>query len=601
MPAGVQLHVHSAYSFLEGASLPEELVRAAAARDIGTLALTDGHRLSGVVTFLKSADAAGLKAIVGATVTLPEQGQLVLLVPDTERLIQLTRILTHAHLDHPRGSPRVEWEVLEQWGKGLVALSGGRRGVMDRLIYAGRRQAALETAQRLQHIFGSDFYLEIGAGWLPGDRSIRSALRDLGQHLGLSLVASSEVRHAERQDFPIYDLMVAIRNGLRIEEPHPDRPLNTELYLKDRDSMRRALGDLAAEAMKTADRLAERLQTPDLLGRSRVPRLYQNPETAWQHLQRLVWEGARRRYREHWKSVRPRIGHELGIIRDLGFVDYFLVVEDVTRFARQARIRFAGRGSAADSAVAYCLGITEVDAVARALLFERFLSRERAETPDIDIDFDARRRDEVAQYVIARYGRERVAAVATYQTFRARLAIRQIGRVLGFPPRDLDVLAKSLPPLSLEEMAQRFDDIPELRVLGLSPASRRVLEWAAKVEGRPRHIGTHLGGLVISGDPLELVTPLERSAKGVEICQFDKRDVETLGLMKLDLLSLRTFTAVDMAVQAIAETDPAFRYEDIPREDPAVYRRLQEAESIGVFQLESPAQRALARRLQPDR
>lgn len=601
MTNGVQLHVHSAFSFLDGASLPEELVQEAATKNIATIALTDSHRLSGIVTFLKAAQASGLKAIAGATIKLPGEGQLVLLVPDTAHLPQLTRLLTHAHRDHPRGSPQVEWEMLRRWGPGLVALSGGRRGVLDRLIYAGQQAAALEQAQKLQGIFGPDFYLEVGAGWLPGDRSIRAALKSLGQHLGLSLIASSEVRHAEREDFPVYDLMVAIRHGLRVEEPHPDRPLNRELYLKDRDSMRRALGDLGPEALKTADRLAEKLTTPEILGRSRVPQLDPNPETAWQRLQQLVWEGARRRYREHWKAVRPRIGHELGIIRDLGFVDYFLVVEDVARFARQAGIRFAGRGSAADSAVAYCLGITEVDAVARELLFERFLSRERAETPDIDIDFDARRRDEVAQYVIERYGRERVAAVATYQTFRARLAIRQIGRVMGFPARELDVLAKSLPPLSLEDMVQHFDDIPELRVLGLTPASRQILAWAAKVEGRPRHIGTHLGGLVISGDPLELVTPLERSAKGVEICQFDKRDVEALGLLKLDLLSLRTFTAVDMAVRSITETTPAFRYEDIPPEDPAVYRRLQEADSIGVFQLESPAQRALARRLQPDR
>lgn len=600
MGADVQLHVHSAFSFLEGTDWPRQLVRAAAEMDVTTLALVDTHRVSGLVDFLEAAAAAGIKGVAGATVELAEGGRLVLLVPEPARYPQLMRLLTHAHEDHPRGAPRVDWEALERWGPGLVALSGGRRGCLDRRIVAGRRPAAEALARRLQRIFGADFYLEVGAGWLPGDRAVRRALRDLGEALGLAVVAAPEVHHARAEDFALYDILTAIRLGLPVEVPHPDRPLNAEQRLKRREETARALEDLAAPALRAAEALAERLEPPALLGIRRVPR-FGDPRTAFRTLARHVWEGARRRYGERLERVRARIRHELAIIRDLDFADYFLVVEDVARFARRRGIRFAGRGSAADSVVAYCLGITQVDAAARDLLFERFLSRERAETPDIDIDFDARRRDEVAAYVRSRYGPDRVASVATYQTFRGRLAVRQVGKALGFPPEELDRLAKALPPRRLERVLKDWERIPEIRALGSSPRLREVVAWAARAEGLPRHLGTHLGGLVIGGEPLEQVMPFETSAKGVRVGQFDKRDVEALGLLKLDLLSLRTFTAVELAVEGIRRTEPTFDDARIPAEDPAVYAALAAGDSIGVFQLESPAQRALARRLQPDR
>jgi error-prone DNA polymerase len=595
-----QLHVHSAYSFLAGASDPETLVAVAASQGVEVMALTDWHRVSGLVQFLAAAERAGMTGIAGATVNLAHLGGLVLLVPDPASYPRLTTLLTRSHLEHPRGSPVVTWGDVAQWGPGLVALSGGRRGPIDRLLTAGRYEEARRVAERLQGIFGPRFYLELSVGWLPGDGAIRRQLRDLGDALRIPLVAVPEVRHARPEDFPLYDLLVCIDHGLRVEDPHPDRPFNGELYLKTREQVARALGPLARPALAETDRLAAQLRPPRLLGVRRLPQLV-DPGEAYRTLVRKVWAGARHRYGARLPSVRARIRHELAIIRDLGYADYFLVVEDVVRFARARGIRYAGRGSAADSVVAYCLGITLVDAAARGLLFERFLSRERAETPDIDIDFDARRRDEVAQYVEARYGTERVAAVATYQTFRARLAIRQIGKALGFPAQDLDLLAKSLPPRRLATIAAEWDHIPELRTLSLPAAYRTVVEWAARAEGLPRHLGTHLGGLVISGEPLQTVTPVERSAKGVRVVQFDKRDVEALGLLKLDLLSLRTFTAVDLADRAARREAPQFSYARIPDEDPGVYRRLQAADSIGVFQLESPAQRALARRLQPDR
>jgi error-prone DNA polymerase len=251
--------------------------------------------------------------------------------------------------------------------------------------------------------------------------------------------------------------------------------------------------------------------------------------------------------------------------------------------------------------VAYCLGITDVDAFARNLLFERFMSPERQEMPDIDIDFDSRHRDTVIAYVQERYGEEHVARVATYQTFRQRSALREVGKVLGFPAEPLDSMAKSLPEGSLADIISRWDDIPELRQYPDRAKLQQILLWASRIEGLPRHIGTHLGGVVISAQPLSAVSPRETSQKGVQIIQFDKRDVETLGLLKLDLLSMRTFSAVDMASRAIQESAPTFSYDELPLQDAQTYRALQQGDAIGVFQLESPAQRALAVKLEPDR
>jgi error-prone DNA polymerase len=607
------LHNHSAFSFLDGSSMPEALVAAAVSCEADTVALTDWHRVSGLVALVAAAARAGIKPVAGATVRLVsrgssdgldhEEGRIVLLVPSPDRYVQLTRLLTEAARQNPRGASAVDWEMLHRHGPGLVALSGGRRGVLDRKLQRGDRAGAERSARRLRDVFGANLYLELSAGWLPGDRMIHMALRDLGELLNLPLVAAAEVHHADAAGFVPYDLMVAIRHGIPVETPHPDRPFNAAGRMQRREEVARALGDLARPALRTTEALADRLEPPNLLGVKRLPE-WSGPGDAFVRLVRLTKLGARRRYGPDWRRVSSRLTHELSVIRDLGFQDYFLVVEDVAAYARRKGIRFAGRGSAADSVVAYCLGITEVDAARRELLFERFLSRERAEAPDIDIDFDAARRDEVADYVRMRYGERHVAAVATYQSFRARLALRQVGRALGFPPETLDRLAKSLPPRSLRRLMESdapWEQVPELKALDLAPRQRDLVAWAARLEGLPRHIGTHLGGLVISGDPLEQVTPIETSAKGVALCQFDKRDVERLGLLKLDLLSLRTFTALEYTHAAIRQQRPDFAERDIPSDDPGVYRRLQQADSIGVFQLESPAQRALARRLLPDR
>lgn len=594
------LHVHSAFSFLNGASMPEDLVAEAARQGIEVLALTDSDRVSGVVAFLKACEEYGIKGLVGAEVTVEEAGKLILLAPDTEGYTRLNRLLTEAHLSSPRGAPRVSWDVLDTWGPGLVGLTGDREGILARAWLKGRRDTIEDLARRLQRSLAGRVYIELTASLLPGDRLLFRALGDIGQALGIPLVVTAAAHYARKQDFGLFDLMTCIRLGQPVEAVSPERRLNAENYLKPWSMLAQTFRAWP-EALATTRQLAETLQTPDILTR-RYPPGFSLPDgvTADAYLRHWVRQGAKWRYRERWHTVWPRIRHELEVISRLGYAEYFLVVWDVARYARRQGIRFSGRGSAADSVVAYVLGITDVDAYARQLLFERFMSPERQEAPDIDIDFDARYRDQIEAYVVERYGQDHVARVATYQTYRPRLAVREIGKVLGYPPAELDALAKSLPEMPITAILEHWDDIPELRQYADADRLRQVLAWAQKITGKPRHLGTHLGGVVISQRPLAEIGPRERSAKEVEIMPFDKRDIETLGLMKLDLLSLRIFSAVDIAQKHIQSEQPAFDYDRIPLTDDQTYQRLARGEGVGVFQLESPAQRVLAQRLKPD-
>ncbi|MEW6524118.1 MAG: DNA polymerase III subunit alpha [Bacillota bacterium] len=589
------LHVHSPFSFLDGASSIQRLVARAAEMGVEALAITDHNNLSATVKLHKAAAQAGIKAIIGAEVTLEDGSHLVLLARDARGYANLCRLLTRAHLDHPRKEPRVSRSSLEELGEGLVVLSGCRRGEVAHLLLHGKYQAARAAASWYQQRFGRDYYLELGESYLPGSARLARLLRELAGQLGLELVLTGNVHYASGHDFWVHDILTCVRTLTRIDDICPERRLNAENYLKTREELllacpgwERAL-EVAGEIGKSCG--------PVLDLKARVHPEFPLPagENPAAVLRQLVGEGARRRYPRVSKNIKERLEHELDIICRLGFEDYFLLVWDVVQFARNRGIRHAGRGSAADSAVAYCLGITEVDAIGRGLLFERFMSLERAQLPDIDVDFDARHRDLVTQYVYGKYGKEHVATVCTYNTFQGRSAVRDIGKALGFPAGEIDALAKRLPWVKSGEIRDVLN-LPELRVLQLDQDRLELLlDCCAQVAGHPRFLGTHLGGVVITRPPLVELTPLQLAAKGVTVTQFDKEDVEDLGLIKLDLLSLRTLSAVEDTVKVL-ELD----YDRIPAQDRATYQLLNSGQTIGVFQLESPAQRALQSRLGAD-
>ena len=596
----VHLHVHSPFSFLEAGSSIQALVDRAAALEMEALALTDRNRLSGAVIFTRAARQAGLRPIVGAEVTLTDGTHLTLLADGPEGYATLSQLLTHAHLSRPRGEPAVSPEALERHHHGLIALSGCRRGEIARRLLWGDRSGALRAAQRYASLFGREnFYIELQNNRLPGGKALNDALRDVAQKAGLEWVATQDVHYATPDRFPIFDALTCVRTGTRLPDVHPERRLNGTNYLTSHQEMEALFPD-DPRALRNTLEIARRCRPalpehpPNRFPAFPTPR----GESSLSFLRRLAYEGAHRRYGRLTTAVRRRLEQELEVIGKLDVADAFLVAWDLVRFAQERGIRHAGRGSAADSAVAYCLGLTDVDSIGRGLLFERFLSLERAQKPDIDLDFEAERRDEVAAYVYRRYGKDHVASVCTFQTYHARSALRDLGKVLGFPEEEIGPLAKRFPHIPADQIPQALEALPELRESGLPFERYRLLfELASQVAGFPRHIGTHLGGLVLSREPLSRVAPLEQAAKGVTILSFDKDDVEALGLIKLDLLSLRTLSAVETATRAIQVREPSFRYEAIPLDDRPTFEMLGRGETVGAFQLESPAQRALQARL----
>ena len=597
----VHLHVHSPFSFLDGASSIEDLVEAAAC-DMPALALTDHNNVSAAVRFHRAATAAGIKPIIGAEVTIAGDHHLTLLAQNPRGYANLCHILTHAHLSQPRLAPATSPEILRRHSEGIIALSGCRRGEVPSLILQRRFAEAEQAARRYRDIFSRDrFFLEMQNLLLPGDRSLNACLAQLARRLGVGLVATNNVHHRRPADFPIHDLLTCARTLTKLEEVHPERHLNAQCYFRPGCEMKECFRDYP-EAVDTAGRIAEMCEPALHPGQYRFPTYpVGEDETAYEMLKRLTARGARQHYGQIKGEVARRMRHELSVIRKLSFQDYFLAVWDLAQFARREGIRYAGRGSAADSLVAYCLGLTSVDPVARGLLFERFMSLERAAPPDIDLDFQAERRDDVTNYVIAKYGQEHVGAVATYNTFRARSAVRDLGKAMGFPMQDLDYLSRRLPYMPADAIADAFDNVPELRDSEI-PRERygKLLEICKAVAAFPRHLSTHLGGIVITGQPITDLSPLQMAAKGVPVMHFDKDDVEDLGLIKLDLLCLRMLSAVEDSVRSIRAREADFDYDAIPDDDRASYDVVASSETVGVFQLESPAQRALHARLKPD-
>lgn len=639
----VHLHVHSPFSFLDGADTIETLVDRAAELGMPALALTDHDNVSGAVRFVQACLAAGIKPIIGSELNVEggdrgsgdrqsdaTQYHLTALATSPEGYANLCRLLTASHLHNERGRPRAAWADIVRYKDDIVFLSGCVRGEIPSLIQRRRYAEAERVARRYVDTFGREnFFFELGATELPGQHTLNRTLAELADRLQIQTVATGNVHYARRERHPVHDVLRCIAAGIPLEQPHKERPFNDELYMLSPATMHKRFA-WRREAVDNTVRLADRCTPALVLGQPRHSRfpLPEGESSARALLHRLTWSGAERRYGRGGgadrngdlgsyghngrsgraggmsNGLRARIEEELAVIAHLDMDDYFLVAWDAVQFAKGRGIRTSGRGSAADSVVAYCLGLTDVDAHGRGLGFERFLSIERGEPPDIDIDIESERRDEVAAYVYERYGRDRVAAVATYHTYHARGALREVGKTLGFPQEEIDALAKRMPYVPADAIERALDHYPELRDSARSLRSdalrRRWLELADALAGLPRHLGTHSSGLVISAHPLTDITPLQMSAKGVPISQFDKDDVEALGLMKLDLLFLRVLGAVNTTTVTIRHRNEQFDYDRIPADDPRTYARLRRGETIGVFQLESPAQRALHPRLRPD-
>ncbi len=522
---------------------------------------------------------------------------LVLLARDYEGWSSLCRIISAAHLEHPGEPPLARLETLAAHSGHLVALSGCRRGEVWSRLLAGDPQGARRAASVYRELFGRDFHIELQHELLPDSTKWLRALHLLAHELRLPTVATNDVHYTRQHDAPLHDVLAAEAANQPL--PNPLGRKNAELYLKSPAQMRR-LFQRYPEAVAGAARIAERCHLDLGLGQLLFPAYPLPPgETAFSLLWKHCFAGAAERYGVLTPEVTSRLERELRVIEELGFAEYFLAVRDIVEFARGRGILYSGRGSAGNSIVSYVLRITDADPIAHELLFERFLNPARRGMPDVDIDFDSARRDEVISYIYERFGHDKVAMVATVNTVRAPSAVRIVSRAFGFTPDETDRLSRKVPWGNAAKLGEMLAERPELEGHDFrQPHYRRLVDTAERLAGFPMHLGTHLGGFILSRDPLTDRVPLQWAAKGVVVAQFDKDDVETLGLVKMDILALKMHSAIAEAVRRIeARTGERIDPWALPRDDPAVYRLISAAQTLGMFQLESSGQRNLATRL----
>ncbi|MBD3174820.1 MAG: DNA polymerase III subunit alpha, partial [Armatimonadia bacterium] len=567
-------------------------------------AITDHHGLYGMVRFEAAARRLGIKPIFGTELTLTDEAHLVLLARNQAGLRNLCKIITRAHLDSEYTRPRADLNVIAEHQEGLFILTGCHRGPVYRALREEGVESARAVARRLKGLFGPDkLFIEMLQVLERFDENQDNhRLAGIAESLGLRTVATNDVHQAERGDYPIQDTLSCIRLIQRVTQPSPERFGNAERFVKSEREMGELFGEFP-EAVRNAEYIARQCDVTLESPQWRLPKV-ETPMgvSAMTLLKRLASQGLERRLRGRaGPEYEDRLHQELALIEEMGFVDYFLICHDIVRAARSMGVRTTGRGSAGNSLVAFALGLVAPDPIEHGMIFQRFMNRERRELPDVDIDFCSRRRDEVLDYVYQRYGEDNVAAVATLNTFRARSAIRETAKALGYSPEEIDEIARVFPFLSTRSLRESFESTPEIRNFNLDlEAISRVVRLADKITGYPRHLGIHVGGIVISDRILTDYVPLQWSAKGIVICQFDKDDVEALKLVKLDLLGLRMHSAMERCLDLVEErTGLRPDIDSVALDDTKTYELMQEAKTVGCFQLESPGERSLQARLRP--
>ena len=598
-PDYVELRCRSAFSFLDGASLPEDLVARAAALGHDTLALADRGGLSAAPRFWKAARAAGVRPLVGAEVDVADAGRVLLLVEDRAGYRHLCRLLTESALGKPKGAAQATWEQVEEYAGGLFCLAGGAEGPLVALATAAGH------LDRLRGVFGERLAVDVHRHRDRSGERLARHLADVAAAHGVPVVATNDVRHATPLEKPLLDVLTCIRLGTTLDRAGRRLLANVERHLRAPADFAACFRDWPAP-VRESRRIAERLAfTLDDLG-YRFPDYPLPPgETPMSFLRTLTYDGARGRWRPLGLRVRRQLEHELGLIAKLGLAGYFLIVWDIVRFCREQGILVQGRGSAANSAVCYALGITAVDAVSMELLFERFLSEERGEWPDIDLDLPSGdQREKVIQYVYRRYGERGAGMTATVIGYRVRSAVREVGKALGLSLQQVDRLAKLL---RAHGWSDHHDELAvQLRNGGVDPTAPRIallVQLVQQIQGLPRHLGQHTGGMVIAAGRLDEIVPLEPAAMpGRNVIQWDKDDCADLGLIKVDLLGLGMMAALEEAIPLVrAHEGVDLDLAHLPPDDPKVYAMLQRADTIGVFQVESRAQMATLPRMRPER
>ncbi|MEO0082423.1 MAG: DNA polymerase III subunit alpha [candidate division WOR-3 bacterium] len=615
----VHLHNHSQYSLLDGASRVEDLAKLAASFGMPALAITDHGNMFGAIEFYRAAQEAGVKPIIGAELyvapgdrrerkvhaEIPEASfHLTLLAQDETGYYNLMKLTTLGYLEGFYYRPRIDKELLGSYAKGLIALSGCLKGEVNYFLRRGEPERAMKAAAQYQEILGPDnFYLEVMRAGVPEQEQIIPGIIELSESLGIPIVATNDCHYLKPEDAKAHEVLVCIQTGKKLADSGRLKMTSDQFYFRSPQEMEHLFSDIPGAVERTKE-VADRCNL--LLDFSRVrlnlPR-YQSPEgyaDDFAYLKHLAQEGLKRRYSRVTPAIEERLEHELAVIRQMGFPGYFLIVRDIVKFARDRGIPVGpGRGSAAGCLVLYCLGITDIDPLRYGLLFERFLTPERVSLPDVDIDFSDTRRQEVIDYIRHRYGEDSVAQIITFGTMAARAVIRDVGRVLDVPIAEVDRLAKLIPQnLSL---AEALASVAEFKTMVESkPEYQELLRIARKLEGLNRHASVHASAVVIAPRPLIELVPLYKTPELGLCTQYDMYSLETVGLLKLDVLGLRTLTVVEEAHRLIAESGRHFSVPEIPLDDRKTYELLQRGDTVGVFQLESAGMRDLCRRMLPE-
>ncbi|HEU0368151.1 MAG TPA: error-prone DNA polymerase [Candidatus Acidoferrum sp.] len=600
----VELHARSAFSFLEGASTPEQLASACSALSMPSMALLDRDGMYGSPRFHLAMTKIGLKAHIGAEISCAEGGRLVLLVSSAEGYKNLCRLLTRMKLRSEKGKGAIRLEEAEEFSSGLICLTGGEEGLFANSLRQGGPKTASALVERLRGIFGREnLYAELQRHFLREEERRNQVAVELARRFHLPLLATNGVCHASPEEREILDAFSCLRHHRVLANAGKLLSCNAERYLKSPEQMAALFADLP-EAIANTNELAARLQyTMRDLGYQFPKYPTPNGESQIEFLRARAWEGMLNRYGSGNEKAEKQIGKELDLIEKLDLAGYFLIVWDIIRFCREKNILVQGRGSAANSAVCYALGITAVDAVGMNLLFERFLSEERGEWPDIDLDLPSGdQRERAIQYVYERYGKFGAAMCANVITYRGKSAAREIGKVLSFDAETLDKLSSLVSAWeysdSKDTLARQFKDA------GLDLGQHRILEFfelCQKVQDLPRHLGQHSGGMVICQGQLDSVVPLEPATMpGRVVVQWDKEDCADMGIVKVDLLGLGMMAVLEDTIRLIREhQQEEIDLSHLPQNDKAVYSALQTADTIGLFQVESRAQMSCLPRLKP--
>jgi error-prone DNA polymerase len=602
MTAYVELHCHSYFSLLDGASSPEALLARAGELGMTALALTDHDAVYGAVRFFKAAQQHGIQPILGAELTVEGGAHLTLLVQNATGWANLCRLITAARHHAPKGEAALPPELLADHTEGLIALSGCRRGAMAAALLLGHEAAATAIAHHYLELFSKDrFFIELQHHLLPEDSGLVAHLAALAKALGVGCVGTNNVHYAAREAQRLQDVLVCIRNNVALADAELLCRPNSEYYLKSAEEMS-ALFPAYPEALANTLTVAEQCQFDLHFGLQALPQFpTPNDLSAPAYLASLCRTGLYYRKLDPSERLLRQLEHELDVIERSGLANYFLIVWDIVRFAREQGIRCQGRGSAANSLVAYLLGISPVNPLEHNLVFERFLSDERQAVPDIDIDFQADRREEVIQYIHTRYGTDHAAMACTFVTFRARSALRDVGKALGLPTDLLERAASSVDTYWAGQLAES----PGLREM-VGDHSRftlweTALDLCRQIDGFPRHLGIHNGGMIVMGVPLADRLPTEPATMPDRVVvQWDKDSLEEAGLVKIDILGLRMLSAIAEALALLDDrqgTRPDF--DQLAFDDPAIYDMISHADTIGVFQVESRAQAMVLPRLQP--